>query len=464
MVAGMTGEPQTGDIHLNAMACEQTLVALWGAGHGERLRGLGDRFQVVFDRDGVRLHEAGASIDPNLASDWRAFIPWSDVERVGLASVLVPNPGENPPTTRNAITITANLTTIPLAVYTPSPALLGVLIGRPIDMAQLARSVNTLRGAPEARVNPVDLMREAVPELDPTRRRLAADPELPSRSAGELLGEVVRREPVYGPSSARTRAMWRRVQYVAGVLLAGGVVGILVSFTGDFGFWRAFAIGVAMVSGFAIRFASGRYTAAERIALKELEAGYTLSRSGPVEVEQLDPDTAIVIRRAGERALTTVEEKKARSAARLLDAGGPELPPSEWAILRARQIMSRGEDPEVAPTPVPEARGVTPLGGPAWGTGPGEPVPPRYPLLAGRHSRGIAWYRRADVTRRSAAEHAAGYTVSRTLRPDLDQVDPVSGYVIRPAGRPRLTGVEERAAMARVRMLPPAGPDSSLST
>lgn len=55
MVAGMTGEPQTGDIHLNAMTCERTLVALWGAGYGDRLRGLGDRFQVVFDRDGVRL-------------------------------------------------------------------------------------------------------------------------------------------------------------------------------------------------------------------------------------------------------------------------------------------------------------------------------------------------------------------------------------------------------------------------
>jgi hypothetical protein len=449
----------TADIHLNAETCEQTLVALWGAGYGERLRGLGDRFQVIFDRDGVRLHEAGASIDPNLASDWRAFIPWSDVEGVGLASVLVPNPGDGPPTSRKAITITARSTTIPLAVYTPSPALLGVLIGRPIDMPQLAKSVNALRGTPEARVNPADLMRGAVPELDPIRRRLAADPELPSRSADELLGEVVRREPIYGPSSARIRATWRRVQYVAGALLASGVVGTMLTFAGDFGFWKAAAIGVAMASGFAIRVASGRYTAAERIALKELEAGYTLSRSGPVQVDQLDPATAIVIRRAGERALTTVEEKKVESTARLLDAGGPELPPAEWAVLRVRQIMSRGEDPEAAPTPAPEIRKAKQWGAPVWGTGSGEPVPPRYPLLPGRHSRSIAWYRRADLARRRAAEHNAGYTVTRTLRPDLDQVDPVTGYVIRAAGRPSLTPTDERAAMARVRMLTPAGPN-----
>jgi hypothetical protein len=441
-------------IHLNGETCEQTLVALWAAGYGDRLRGLGDAFQVVFDGDGVRLHEAGASVDPHAASDWRAFIPWSEVDGVGLAGVPVPHPASVLPATRDAITITVNSATIPLIVSARLPTLVGVPIGRPLDMVQLAQSVNALRGKPEARVNPVDLMREAVPELDPIRRKLAADPDRPSRTADELLGEVVRREPVYGPSSARIRAVWRTVQYVAGALLASGILGVMLSWQIDSPFLRALAIGVAGASVVALRVAVPRHAAVARVALTELEAGYTLTRSGPVQVEQLDPATGIVIRRAGERALTAVEEKRAGSAARLLDAGGPELPPSEWAVRRARQIMSGGEDPEVAPSSAAETPSANPVGAPVWGSETGDAVPPRYPLLAGRHSRSIAWYRRGDLARRRAAEHNAGYTVTRTLRPDLDQVDPVTGYVIRPAGGSRLTATEERAAMGRVRMLP----------
>lgn len=454
MAGRSTGASQPRDIHLDASRSEQTLIALWGAGYGDRLRGLGDPFQVVFDADGVRLHESGASIDPDLASDWRAFIPWSDVARVGLAGVSVSDAEGRTHSLRNAITITANSTTIPLLVSPPAAGVASVLGRRAIDMVGLATSMNVLRGRPDARVNPVDLMRETVPELDPLRRKFAADPERPSRTADELLGEVVRREPVYGPSSARIGAVWKSVQYAAGTFLAVAIASGIGAVAWNLPALRGSASGVVMVAALAFFVAKSRFGRAERIVLNELEAGYTLSRSGPVQVDQLDPATAIVIRRAGERALTVVEEKRARSAARLLDAGGPELRASEWAILRARQIMSRGQDPEVAPTPAPEVGSVAPLSGPAWGTGSGDPLPSRYPLLAGRHSRGIAWYRRADVARRRAAEHDAGYTVSRTLRPDLDQVDPVSGYVIRPAGRPRLTRIEERAAMARVRMLP----------
>ncbi|WP_374947786.1 hypothetical protein [Agreia sp.] len=456
MAGGSAGQSRPSDIHLHASISGQTLTRLWQAGYGDRLRSLGDPFQVVFDGDGVRLHELSAPIDRSIASDWRAFIPWSDIDRIGLASVTLPGPSGSAQNLREAITIQANSTTIPLLVYSPATGLAAVLNGRGIDLVRLATAVNELRGRPDAHVNRMDLWREAVPELDPIRRTLAADLELPSRTADELLGDVVRREPVYGPSSERIGSIWRAVQYVAGLLLASGIVVVIVSLVQGSDFLRVPAFVIAVMSGVAIRIASSRHGTAARIALRELEAGYTLSRSGPVQVDQLDPATAIVIRRAGERALTPVEEKRARSAARLLDAGGPELSPSEWAVLRARQIISRGEDPEVAPAIVTDVRNTAAPVAPAWGTGSREPVPARHALLAGRHSRGISWYRRADLARRRAAEHAAGYTVSRTLRPDLDQVDPVTGYVIRPAGRARLARAQERAAAARVRILPPS--------
>lgn len=464
MTAGSTEQSQPRDIHLHATTSEQTLVRLWEAGYGGRLRGLGDPFQVVFDGDGIRLFEMAVPVDRGIASDSRALIPWSEVDRVGLATVTLPGfkrrsfikevVAVSPRSLdmRDAITITARSVTIPLLVYPPSVSVESIQAGRSsLDTVGVARQANALRGTPTARLNPMDLWREEVPELDARRKRLKANRDLPSRTADELLGDVVRREPVYGQPSTRIRSIWKAV---AGVLLVSGIVvviGALVYGSDVMGFP---ILVVASASFVAIIFATRRARALRSLALREFEAGYTLSRYGPVQLDQLDPATSIVIRRAGERALTRREERRARSAARLLDAGGPELPASEWAVLRARQIVSGGEDPEVLPQPTPELRGEKAVGTPVWGTGAGEPVPARHPLLDGRHSRSIAWYRRADFRRRQEAEHAAGYTVSRTLRPDLDQVDPVTGYVIRPSGQPALTRAQERAAAARVRMLP----------
>lgn len=55
--------------------------------------------------------------------------------------------------------------------------------------------------------------------------------------------------------------------------------------------------------------------------------------------------------------------------------------------------------------------------------------------------------------RRQRAENAAGYTLSRTGDTSLDQVDPATGYVLRPAGAEQLTRDGERSALARVRAL-----------
>ncbi|WP_378144962.1 hypothetical protein ACFJGV_15925 [Cnuibacter sp. UC19_7] len=57
------------------------------------------------------------------------------------------------------------------------------------------------------------------------------------------------------------------------------------------------------------------------------------------------------------------------------------------------------------------------------------------------------------ASRRGNAEASAGYTLSRTGDSRLDQVDPVSGYVIRQAGEMQLSRDAERAEIARVRAL-----------
>ncbi|AXH36899.1 hypothetical protein DVJ78_17100 [Humibacter sp. BT305] len=59
------------------------------------------------------------------------------------------------------------------------------------------------------------------------------------------------------------------------------------------------------------------------------------------------------------------------------------------------------------------------------------------------------------IVRRVVAgmETRAGYTVSRLGPASLDQVDPRTGYVLRPAGTPQLSEQQERAALARVRSL-----------
>jgi hypothetical protein len=460
MAGGSAGEPSPRVLHLNAFASEQTLIGLWQAGYGEHLRGLGNPFRVVFDSEGIALHAMGVSIDPDVTPDPRAFIPWSHVDRVGLASVSLasvstPERGGSQQGSRQAITVTANSVTVPFLVYSPVTGPASALSGRASSILDFAQTINALRGMPGARVNPVDLMREAVPELDPTLRRLAADPELPPRTADELLGAVVRREPVDGASSARVRSLWRLVRGVAATVAVAAMAFTVGAGVLELEPLRIPASFVFVLGGFAIFATRSRIGTADRIVMSELEAGYTLSSAGPVQVDQLDPATSIVIRRAGERALTPVEEKRARSAARLLDAGGPESPPTEWAVVRMRQIISRGEDPEVAPSVVPEVLSSAAQTPPVWGTGSGDPLPARYRLLEGRHSRSVAWYRRQDVAARRVAEHGAGYTVSRTHRADLDQVDPVTGYVIRPAGAARLSRSQERAAMARVRMLPP---------
>jgi hypothetical protein len=163
MAAGPTEESQARDLHLHATASEKTLVRLWEAGYGGRLRGLGDPFQVVFDGDGVRLHEMNAPIAPGLAADWRAFIPWSDVDRVGLATVTMPGykrrsfikelfaVSPRSPMMRDAITITARSVTIPLLVYPPWVSLESIHEGRTSpDTLEMAREVNVLRGKPTA--------------------------------------------------------------------------------------------------------------------------------------------------------------------------------------------------------------------------------------------------------------------------------------------------------------------------
>lgn len=69
-------------------------------------------------------------------------------------------------------------------------------------------------------------------------------------------------------------------------------------------------------------------------------------------------------------------------------------------------------------------------------------------LVAGAIVFGSA---RSDWITRSRQEHAAGYTVWRKGEVRRPQVDPETGFEIRPAGAPQLTEREETEALTRVR-------------
>lgn len=58
---------------------------------------------------------------------------------------------------------------------------------------------------------------------------------------------------------------------------------------------------------------------------------------------------------------------------------------------------------------------------------------------------------RGDWITRSRQEHAAGYTVWREGEVRRPQVDPETGFEIRPAGEPQLTKREEAVALTRAR-------------
>jgi hypothetical protein len=58
---------------------------------------------------------------------------------------------------------------------------------------------------------------------------------------------------------------------------------------------------------------------------------------------------------------------------------------------------------------------------------------------------------RGDWITRSRQEHAEGYTVWRKGDVRRPQVDPETGFEIRPAGAPQLTKREEAEALTRVR-------------
>lgn len=181
-----------------------------------------------------------------------------------------------------------------------------------------------------------------------------------------------------------------------------------------------------------------------------------------------------------------------------------------------RRVVSNGEDTAVpdaasrsaaavnAPTTTRIAAEPTPAvvtGPPVWGSASGSPLPRRHELLEGttsieldRRARRTRWIAAVSalgvalvvlltthptnpvmvallvvgppvyaiisltssstskVRRRRRQEHLAGYTLTRTSRLDLDQVDPATGYVIREGGATALTPEQQLAAIGS---LPP---------
>ena len=182
--------------------------------------------------------------------------------------------------------------------------------------------------------------------------------------------------------------------------------------------------------------------------------------------------------------LTRLGKPLVASLARVVrgDAEGGALPPEPSPEPSEAELARRTEaDRSTVPT---------------WGIHPSQ-IPPRVELLRGRSSielrnrrRGVARHvlvgyvivvafsfltrddktavalvavvalvagavvfgrARSEWITRSRQEHAAGYTVWREGEVRRPQVDPETGFEIRPAGAPQLTKREEAEALTRVR-------------
>lgn len=115
-----------------------------------------------------------------------------------------------------------------------------------------------------------------------------------------------RRQLLPGVSSARLKTWARVPPYVGGAIVLAVFAMRLFSRPGTTSGWTMVAFGaIASMSLLALLL----FVLAGRAEKREREAGYTLNRLGEISVDQLDPATGYVIRRAGRPQLTKEQER-----------------------------------------------------------------------------------------------------------------------------------------------------------
>jgi hypothetical protein len=151
----------------------------------------------------------------------------------------------------------------------------------------------------------VDAVRRASGSAVGATASTAGSPPPPS-IASTGYATPLRRELLPGVASARLKTWARVPPYIGGAIVLAMFAMRLFSRPGTTSGWTMVAFAaIASMSLLALLL----FVLASRAEKKEREAGYTLNRLGEISVDQLDPTTGYVIRRAGQPQLTKEQER-----------------------------------------------------------------------------------------------------------------------------------------------------------
>lgn len=280
---------------VEGLACDPTTSGLFAVGGQQAARGAKGGYAVVFDAEGARFYTGGRNVAEFLR------LGWSQVAVVDVRTVRVSG-GRQAAALTLSVVHEGSSTPLPLVIKA-TKGITGFRFSSPVEVQDHLKAVQRLRGTVTTAL-PVPSATPAVESSDrPVRRALAPGV---SSTTMNLAGLVAFASGLLSfvamlPFGILT---WTHVWAVPTVvflpLLYVGLFGITVG---------------RMVWIFVpIR---------ERA---ELRAGYTLSNSGDLGVDQLDPRTGYVIRPAGSPALDrrTAQSERLRVRALAADPGAAD--------------------------------------------------------------------------------------------------------------------------------------------
>ncbi|WP_426518378.1 phage holin family protein [Diaminobutyricibacter sp. McL0618] len=288
---------------VEGIACDPTTAGFFGIGGANASTQAKRGFAVAFDEEGAGFYEGGRHVVEFLR------LEWAEVESIDLATVTV---NSNRQATALELTVAHDdeSTKLPIVIKS-TQGVTGFRFSSPFETNEHFKAIRSLRGASPAAPRPVVGLEAPAGEEKTARRRLA--PGMSSVGMSRFAGIAV---------------LFGLIAFLA--MLPFGIL----TWTH---FWAApgmFFLPFLLIGLVAI--AVGRIVGVF-IPMREsaeLRAGYTLSREGDINVDQLDPKTGYVIRVAGHQTLSREQEKSEILRARARESSRRRISTSfaRWAV------------------------------------------------------------------------------------------------------------------------------------
>ena len=275
---------------VEGIACDPTTAGLFAVGGRQAARGAKGGYAVVFDAEGARFYAGGRNAVEFLRLGW-SQIAIVDVTTVGVTG------GRQAAALTLSVVHDGSATALPLVIKA-TKGITGFRFSSPVEVQDHLRAVERLRGTATTAL-PVPSATPAVGSSDrPVRRALA--PGIASTTMNRA-GLVA-----FG---------FGLLSFVA--MLPFGIL----TWTHVWAVPTAVFLPLLCVGLFGITAGRMIWIFVPTRERAELRAGYVLSNSGDLAVDQLDPRTGYVIRPAGSPALDRRTARSERLRVRALAAG-----------------------------------------------------------------------------------------------------------------------------------------------